>query len=393
MIAGVPWAGRCWRWRPSRCSWASRSRPGASRPRPVGRAHGLLQPTDMYHRTLACIDSASVRLHYTTRTLARASARRWSSRSARGRWRALFGPACVRPGDHAARDLSPGRGRVPDRPAHERRARATRRRRGSGTRAARSPCRCRGSRSRTRAARRRRTCSSRHRPRRGSRRAWRSTDAARLARPAELERKALDIALEGEKVFASANGVDDSRGAREQASYIDARVGVSMVGLGYHNDDAADAAGRHRRSRRALVHVDDVSDDAAQASHLHELGVGEVRGLDRARPSAARFGARAPDARLRHPRLARLGHEPLPDAARAGAGGAARGAARPRARRGGAPSRRRGRLARGGHRSAGRTGPQTGTRRWFTLATLALEIDRACVSRDTTAFGASAPSW
>ncbi len=252
-----------------------------STPSPADWAQGALRPAVMYAHVITALDSASVRLHYTTRTLARerealAWAQRarallrtigWQSYAARVERLALFreGEAryliAERTNDVAQFEAASKlwylsretRFPVPSVALPQSASLASDE---LGEPVTPAP--------------------------------WLSAsmalvDAARLAAPEEHDARALEIAREGARAYDDilrTMPATDALGRRAQArqrTYVEARLGAALVGHGVHGDRPAELAEGIVHLRTAVRLAAELEDAPAFASHLHELGCGEAR--------------------------------------------------------------------------------------------------------------------
>jgi serine/threonine protein kinase len=250
-------------------------------PTPADWVQGVLQPRRIYDRALRSIDSAAVRLHYTTRTLERErealeQVRRarellrtvgWQPWGARVERLALYRQAeaqyliAERTNDVAGYEAASRlwyEAREPRVPRIESALPDTAGLSANALCAPESPD------------------------------AWLSAsmalaDAARLREPRAYWTRALALAVSGEQAWsheraAFAPGDGRHQGAiRAQQPQVEARLGVALVGHGVHAGlpDTVELGFVHLRS--SIVLTQDEVEPSSLASHLHELGAGESR--------------------------------------------------------------------------------------------------------------------
>ncbi len=260
-------------------------------PTPLDWADGLMRPAHAFDRAMVCIDSAAVRLHYTTRTLARErEALVWASRA-----RAYARTIRWRPYGSATERLALFRmgeaeyliaERTNDVALYEAASKLW-----YDSREPRFPVAYPALPDST--ALSANYLMLKPPPNTLVSSSMALSDAARLARPAELEARALARAREAERateaILATTSKPldDESQGwLADLGLYTHARLGVCLVAYGDElgSPDTLRAGIAHLRL--ALVPAPSSAQVPAAASHLHELGAGERRlaALERSKP-------------------------------------------------------------------------------------------------------------
>jgi predicted Ser/Thr protein kinase len=250
-------------------------------PTPFDWAQGLLRPNAMFERAVAALDSATVRLHFTTRTLAREREALAYAQRARTLVRTLgvqpYAPqlerlALFRQGEAEYLIAE----RTNDVARFEAAAKLWYLSREPS--AAPRPVAVPDSSGISIGGLYDRSSAS----------SWFAAsmalaDAARLANPQVYFRRSLDLAREGARAFDRQRSAgreasaDRARARAAEGAGVQARLGVALVGFGFHAIAPESLRAGLERLRAAVRDARRVEDLAAYASHLHELGAGETR--------------------------------------------------------------------------------------------------------------------